>query len=395
MRTISALNRADLMPACLGMIGDPDVTIAEAAATAVGMSRFREAVSGLMKKLEGASPRLRWACLRALAQIGDPRGADVLLAAMEEPDSWADALDGLTEMKEPRVVDRAIDLVSRGVLDADERTVERICVAIDQTRPNAEWEAARDRLSAAAGALRDWRILGPAPDARATDLEGEVPAGEAADSWKAHRTRDPMGTVDLDVLRRPREGAMTAFAATVVESVVDREAVLLAGSDDAITVWVNGAEALRRTGERDFRRDEDAVRIRLKAGKNDIVVRCGDVRAPWRFAVRIVPGDAPAWSGEKAAQALRRRSSAARGEALFFGRAGCGGCHAVGDRGYGVGPDLTRVGARHPRSFLLESIREPAKVVTEGYGPAMPVNYGEVLSAEELAELVTYLEGLR
>jgi cytochrome c oxidase cbb3-type subunit III len=62
------------------------------------------------------------------------------------------------------------------------------------------------------------------------------------------------------------------------------------------------------------------------------------------------------------------RGDAARGETLFFGSGRCGSCHLVKGRGGRVGPELTRVGSARSRAYLIESIREPARFLTEHEG---------------------------
>ena len=62
------------------------------------------------------------------------------------------------------------------------------------------------------------------------------------------------------------------------------------------------------------------------------------------------------------------RGDAARGETLFFGGGRCGSCHLVKGRGGRVGPELTMVGSARSRAYLIESIREPARYLTENEG---------------------------
>jgi len=54
-----------------------------------------------------------------------------------------------------------------------------------------------------------------------------------------------------------------------------------------------------------------------------------------------------------------------RGETLFFGSAKCSGCHMVSGRGGRLGPELTTVGSSRPRGYLVESVREPNRQLTE------------------------------
>jgi cytochrome c oxidase cbb3-type subunit 3 len=55
----------------------------------------------------------------------------------------------------------------------------------------------------------------------------------------------------------------------------------------------------------------------------------------------------------------------ARGEALFFGTARCSTCHIVNGRGGRLGPELSTIGSARSRAYLVESIRQPAKQLTQ------------------------------
>ncbi len=55
----------------------------------------------------------------------------------------------------------------------------------------------------------------------------------------------------------------------------------------------------------------------------------------------------------------------ARGEALFFGTARCSTCHIVNGRGGRLGPELTTAGSARSRAYLVESIRQPSKQLTQ------------------------------
>jgi len=55
----------------------------------------------------------------------------------------------------------------------------------------------------------------------------------------------------------------------------------------------------------------------------------------------------------------------ARGEMLFFGAARCSTCHIVNGRGGRLGPELSTVGSARSRAYLVESIRQPGKQLTQ------------------------------
>jgi len=54
-----------------------------------------------------------------------------------------------------------------------------------------------------------------------------------------------------------------------------------------------------------------------------------------------------------------------RGETLFFGASRCSSCHIVNGRGGRLGPELSTVGSSRSRAYLVESIREPGRRLTE------------------------------
>ena len=69
---------------------------------------------------------------------------------------------------------------------------------------------------------------------------------------------------------------------------------------------------------------------------------------------------------EKAPAAVK--GDARRGESLFFGATRCSSCHIVNGRGGRLGPELTTVGSARSRAYIVESIREPGKHLSEVRG---------------------------
>ena len=68
--------------------------------------------------------------------------------------------------------------------------------------------------------------------------------------------------------------------------------------------------------------------------------------------------------------------NSASGEGLFFGKAGCGICHAVNGRGGVVGPDLSAAG-RMPGAALQQKILDPGNRAAPVPGGAGPTRGGE------------------
>jgi len=90
----------------------------------------------------------------------------------------------------------------------------------------------------------------------------------------------------------------------------------------------------------------------------------------------------------------------ARGRIVYNER-GCGGCHTIEGLSAGiVGPNLSQVGAvagtrvpdQSAEDYLRESILNPNAHVVEGFQPnIMPQNFGELISPEQLSDLVAFL----
>jgi len=55
-----------------------------------------------------------------------------------------------------------------------------------------------------------------------------------------------------------------------------------------------------------------------------------------------------------------------KGEKIFYGSGGCATCHMVNGRGGLLGPDLSRVGAARSVEYLVDSIRQPDKELSDG-----------------------------
>jgi putative membrane-bound dehydrogenase-like protein len=67
------------------------------------------------------------------------------------------------------------------------------------------------------------------------------------------------------------------------------------------------------------------------------------------------------------AELLRRSGSASQGKAVFAGAGTCAKCHMVGGEGKNVGPNLSGIGAKLSRQALYESILAPSAAISHNY----------------------------
>jgi len=87
--------------------------------------------------------------------------------------------------------------------------------------------------------------------------------------------------------------------------------------------------------------------------------------------------------------------NAAEGKKIFFERpeASCVRCHKINGEGGEVGPDLSKVAAQKDRQYLLESIVLPNKEIAGGFESVLVTlksgaSYAGVLKSETASELV-------
>jgi putative heme-binding domain-containing protein len=235
------------------------------------------------------------------------------------------------------------------------------------------------QLAAVQGIYRDpqpilrWRIRGPFE-------RGKEPAALEDDGagWIEHVAEPKDGFVDLARVLSGQAN-VGALAAAEVDSPVAAEVDMRLGSDDSVSVRVNGELVHEFREDRAWKADEDRFRVRLEPGANRILLCVGNDTGGWSFNAKIAsaPGGplferragAPGLE-EYRLHALEHRGDPAHGFQLFRGsrdEAMCIRCHAVYGVGEKIGPDLSDVGARYGREEILASILEPSKRIAEGY----------------------------
>jgi mono/diheme cytochrome c family protein len=88
------------------------------------------------------------------------------------------------------------------------------------------------------------------------------------------------------------------------------------------------------------------------------------------------------------AHARETGAPVAEGRRVFQDQ-GCYGCHTVGATGTAIGPDLSHIGARHNRSYLIGWLRDPSSQKPPAHMPKL------TLTDAEVQALAAYLGSLR
>jgi putative heme-binding domain-containing protein len=128
--------------------------------------------------------------------------------------------------------------------------------------------------------------------------------------------------------------------------------------------------------------------VTLEAGINRLLVEiAGSQAAEFRASFRRRSSSAVREGLMQAA--LTSTGDPARGRALFYDaeKSQCVKCHQLAGRGERIGPELTGIGSRFSRVFIVESILEPSRTIAPSFATVMvALKDGRILSGVRVAE---------
>ncbi len=361
-----------------------------------------EVIRSVRGLLTDPDPTVKHRAIAAAADLEDRDAIPALLAAAEAADSQFEAGLALAAMPDLR----ALQVYLRGLAgkNTDLRRASATAVANlrDQAAPVLEQLARRRELAPAllpelrtiyAGLkpITDWRVAGPFPIAGSPSIDTNKPidpkasfegAGGRHVSWRSVKPVDARGQLDLG-RAYSHDDDLSAYGYAEIQSPVDRAAQMAVGSDDTLTVWVNGKEVYNFSDRRGFDHDHARFEVALKKGTNRVLIRCGNRGGPWQFAVAVTaPADFAFLKDASAAgfnpevyraAALKGQGKPDRGRQLFGDLKGlaCIKCHAVGKDGGAVGPELSSVASKYPRDELVAAVLNPSAKIASGYEPTV------------------------
>lgn len=160
-------------------------------------------------------------------------------------------------------------------------------------------------VSAAASMLTkpfDWWLIGPfdntggrgfgeayPPEAK-IDLTATYTGKRRKVSWKkcsSARALNALGYLDLHKALGKNEWWAVAYALTYVNSLQKRRAQFWVGSDDSMTIWLNGKKVFAKDGMETALRNEEVIPVTLARGKSEILLKVCQRKEDWGFFFRI------------------------------------------------------------------------------------------------------------
>ena len=387
----------------VGLLSSPTPVVRAAAAGSLGKLGVLDNVGPKLRAILGdVDLDARKAAIGAVALLKDRQAIPTLLDLTTKEETRFEASLALAAMPEPR----ALQVYLRGLADRNQDLRRASAAAIaairDVAAPTLDQLAGRRELSpsilpelskiyTAVTPIRDWRLLGPypldaappvAPGSVIHEAKGYVVNDHKVAQWTKVRGKGKDAEVDPSASYGSADN-LSVFGVAEFTSAVARKARLVVGSDDTLTIWVNGIEVYKFAQRRGYQADADAKEVELNAGPNQIMIKCGNAGGPWSFSV-AVGGEAdyaflkaPA-GGAFDPEGFRKFAARAQGKpdhgkALFADLKGlaCVKCHAVGGVGGNVGPELAGIATKYSKDELISSVLYPSARISSGYEPAV------------------------
>ncbi len=167
----------------------------------------------------------------------------------------------------------------------------------------------------------------------------------------------------------------------------------MASSSSPVRVWLNGRLVHEREAQGAFRPDSEHFSATLGGGRNRLLVQVAAIKRP-EFQLRFRRKATAAGQEELMLKALTGNGNPDNGRKLFFDaeKSLCIKCHRMEDRGERIGPELTAVGGRFSRVYIIESILQPSRTIAPSFETvAVAMKDGRVLTGMRLSETTTTL----
>jgi hypothetical protein len=193
----------------------------------------------------------------------------------------------------------AIDPEPRAIPQRDRAARRALAMAdaLDSLRQQAPSPAATETKPDEPRPLATWRVVGafpigdkdPFPIDKPVDLTAKYRDRKGQQTtWKPAVPVDNQGTVDLGQIYS-KDDKLSAFGYNEIPSPLSRTARMLIGSDDTLTVWLNGKTVYDYREHRSYGPGTDHVDVSLNQGINRILIKCGNLSGEWKFSVGVTP----------------------------------------------------------------------------------------------------------
>lgn len=384
------------------LLGDADAAVRRAATIACGKLAIREAVEPLWKLLDDQDAAERRAAFDALRRLQEPRLAARAVAALDDREVATAALaciaDLGTSADAPAIRTLAekspsIEIAGEVVKMLD-RWSRRDGVSSD-LRDSLEQDIAQ--VHGAGGNLLRWQVSPPVDKDAASAIVERFSSSPTSSTehdsygWNSAFGVGVDGRVQVErVAPADAPEVRLAYADVYLAEPAAVEFQIVAG--EGFRLWLNGRAAYERQLAATARADDGRVGLQLAKGTNRVLVQAVAAAKPIEFQVRFRRKSAQVEHERLTQSALTRQGRVDRGKQLFFNaeKSLCLKCHRLDGKGEQIGPELTGVGARFARPYLIESILDPSRAIAPSFATiAVVLDDGRILSGVKTAETTT------
>ncbi|HNY86517.1 MAG TPA: hypothetical protein PKN23_08455, partial [Candidatus Hydrogenedentes bacterium] len=253
-----------------------------------------------------ADPDLKAAALEGVRRYPVPEAFDIVMGMLASGDAESMPVAGMIGVA-MAAMDAGKKEEGQKILDTlmtkmgDPATARQVIEALGRMPDPG-------RYAGQLGAIQKWRVVGPFDWTPAdgfaktfinepnVDLSATYDKGQ---QWKPLETGHLAGHLDLTGPLEMRDNA-AAFAHCVISVSEDMDATLRGGSDDGLKIWVNGELVHENDVDRGYAPDSDVAPVKLKAGKNTVLVMISQRMGGWNFGLRLTrpDGTVPAFTVE-------------------------------------------------------------------------------------------------
>jgi putative heme-binding domain-containing protein len=204
--------------------------------------------------------------------------------------------------------------------------------------------------------------------AAASSLVEKLLAAPAAPREAAWTTTLGEGAEARVTLKSPQPRAVW-LAVTELEMAEKATMQLLASANSKMRIWLDGKLILERNEAKPYHPDADRCDVTLTRRPHRILVEISSDKSPGVFHLRFRKKSASVSHEQLTQLALSRSGNPVAGRKVFFNvaKSQCLKCHRLENQGERIGPDLSNVGQRFGRIYLIESILEPSRSIAPSY----------------------------
>jgi putative membrane-bound dehydrogenase-like protein len=382
-------------------LNDADIRVRRAAAEAAGKLKLREAIEPLLKLAADAEPALRCISFDALRLLEEPRVVPLAVKALADRQCAFRALRAIGELGGPENAQVIIDLAKR---DQTAEVLTAVAVILDGwsrqafTRPTtrAEFDQTIAELSGHSGVPLRWQVIKASPQQREAILAARrgmkchMPTLVERSGWKFAFTEGSEARVRFD--EAPLGTSMFAYTEIDVPDHLTVE--FLAASNGTLRIDMFGSPGYQREKPTPFRADSDRFHGQLSKGLNRILIEVSDFKGPAEFSLRFRRESDKAEHEQLMRAVLERSGNPNRGRELFLNaeKSLCIKCHRLGEQGERIGPELTGVGSRFSRTYVVESILDPSRTIAPSFDSVSALlTDGRIVSGIKTSETEAHL----